>query len=119
MQPIADARLTCVSNFPVATYSGMLPGVSAGQYEPERMGIDLVRLCASAGARFIQGNVTGLDIERQELLIDERPPLSFDVLSIGIGSVPNRKSVEADDTLLAINPPTKQGQNQIFATAMS
>ena len=50
MSPIPDARLTCVSNFPAVTYSGMLPGVLAGQYPPERMQIDLVRLCAAAGA---------------------------------------------------------------------
>jgi len=31
MEPIRGARLTCVSNSPVATYSGMLPGVLAGQ----------------------------------------------------------------------------------------
>jgi len=47
MQPIPSARLTCVSNYPVATYSGMLPGVLAGQYPPEAMEIDLVRLCAA------------------------------------------------------------------------
>ena len=29
MQPIPNARLTCISNYPVATYSGMLPGVLA------------------------------------------------------------------------------------------
>ena len=27
--PIAGARLTCVSNGPISTYSGMLPGVLA------------------------------------------------------------------------------------------
>ena len=53
MGPIPGARLTCVSNYPVATYSGMLPGTLAGLYPPERMEIDLVRLCAAAGARLI------------------------------------------------------------------
>jgi selenide,water dikinase len=105
MQPIPRARLTCVSNFPVATYSGMLPGVLAGQYPPEAMEIDLVRLCAASGARLILGNVVGLDRGRQELLFDDRPPLPFDVLSIGIGSVPTREGLEsADETLLAIKP---------------
>ncbi len=105
MQPIADARLTCVSNFPVATYSGMLPGVLAGHYPPEAMEIDLVRLCAATGARLILGNVVGLDRQRRELLFDDRPPLPFDVLSIGVGSVPTREGLEsADDTLLPIKP---------------
>jgi NADH dehydrogenase FAD-containing subunit len=105
MQPIPNARLTCISNHPVATYSGMLPGVLAGQYPPEAMEIDLVRLCAAAGARLILGNVIGLDRERHELQFDDRPPLPFDVLSIGIGSVPTRAGLAAaDDTLLPIKP---------------
>ncbi|HZN36949.1 MAG TPA: selenide, water dikinase SelD [Pirellulaceae bacterium] len=105
MQPIPDARLTCVSNFPTATYSGMLPGVLAGQYPPEAMEIDLVRLCAAAGARLILSNVTGLDRQHRELLFDDRPPLRYDVLSVGIGSVPSRDGLQvADNTLLPIKP---------------
>src|SRR6476660_948580 len=93
MHPIPDARLTCVSNYAVATYSGMLPGVLAGQYPPERMEIDLVRLCAAAGARLIVGAVTGLDLDAHELQFADRPPVRFDVLSIGIGSVPRFEGV--------------------------
>src|SRR5262245_10072292 len=105
MEPIRGARLTCVSDAPVATYSGMLPGVLAGQYEPEAMEIDLVRLCAAAGARLILGDVSGLDRGRRELLFADRPPLPFDVLSIGIGSVPTRDGLQsADETLLPIKP---------------
>jgi selenide,water dikinase len=105
MEPIPRTRLTCVSNFPVATYSGMLPGVLAGQYEPEAMQIDLVRLCAAAGARLILDDVVGLDREGRMLLFANRPPLRFDALSIGIGSVPSREGLEAaDDTLLPIKP---------------
>lgn len=105
MKPIPDARLTCVSNFSVATYSGMLPGVLAGQYDTSRMEIDLVRLCASAGARLIVDEVVGLDQEAKRLQFETRPPLAFDLLSIGIGSVPHCDGVESmDDTVLAIKP---------------
>jgi selenide, water dikinase len=105
MEPIPRTRLTCVSNFAIAMYSGMLPGVLAGQYESEAMQIDLVRLCAAAGARLILDDVFGLDCEHRRLLFADRPPLRFDVLSIGIGSVPNRDGLEAaDDTLLPIKP---------------
>ena len=96
MQPIPNARLTCVSNHPTAPYSGMLPGVLAGQYPPEAMEIDLVRLCSAAGARLILGKVIGLDRQRRELLFEDRPPLPYDVLSIGIGSVPSNTDVIAD-----------------------
>lgn len=105
MAPIPDARLTCVSNAPVSTYSGMLPGVLAGQYPRERMELDLVRLCAAAGARLILGDVTGLDVIGRELLFEDRPPLPFDVLSIGIGSVPSTEGLEiGGEDILTIKP---------------
>lgn len=97
MRPVRGARLTCVSNAPVATYSGMLPGVLAGLYAPEGMEIDLVRLCAAAGARLIVGDVCGLDVEGRRLLFADRAPLGFDVLSIGIGSVPTFEGVDVRD----------------------
>lgn len=103
MQPPDDARLTCISDFGVATYSGMLPGTLAGQYGPEEMHIDLVRLCAAAGARLILGEVTGLDVTAGRLHLADRPPLPYDVLSIGIGS---RPAIPADggELGLAIKP---------------
>ncbi len=105
MSPPQDARLTCVSNFPQATYSGMLPGTLAGLYPPDRMEIDLVRLCVSVGARLIVDEVVGLDIRQQQLLFADRPPLPFDVLAIGIGSVPRRDPDQSlDETVLAIKP---------------
>jgi len=88
MHPLRNARLTCISNFGAATYSGMLPGTLAGQYVPAEMEIDLVRLCVAAGARLIQAEVTGLDVAQRQLLFAERPPLAFDALSIGVGSQP-------------------------------
>ncbi|HQU45874.1 MAG TPA: selenide, water dikinase SelD, partial [Pirellulales bacterium] len=87
MAPIAGTRLTCISDFPVATYSGMLPGTLAGLYPPDHMTIDLVRLCAATGARFLQAEVTGLDVTAKLVLLRDRPAVPFDVLSIGVGSV--------------------------------
>src|SRR5439155_5023680 len=68
MRPLPETRLTCVSDCETATYSGMLPGVLAEQYPPERMQIDLVRLCAAAGARLVLSRVTGVDLAQQRLL---------------------------------------------------
>ena len=88
MNALPGARLTCVANFPAATYSGMLPGTLAGQYEPGDMEIDLLRLCASCGVRLIVDAAVAVDAARQNVQFDHRPPLPFDVLSIGIGSRP-------------------------------
>lgn len=97
MSPLADARLTCVSNFPTTTYSGMLPGVLAEQYPQQRMEIDLVRLCSAANARLVIGHVTGMNLAEKQLLFDDRVPLPFDFLSIGMGSVPMTRGIDRTD----------------------
>jgi len=106
MKPLENAQLVCISNFPTATYSGMLPGVLAGQYDVDAMEIDLVRLCASAGARLIIGEVTAVDHAKKEIQFRDRPALAFDALSIGIGSRPTFAGVKiADDNpLVAVKP---------------
>lgn len=54
-------RLTLVCTDPHTPYSGMLPGYVAGHYSYDDVHIDLGRLAAFAGARFICGEVTGID----------------------------------------------------------
>lgn len=93
MKPWPDTRLTCISNFPTASYSGMLPGTLAGQYDPSDMEIDLVRLCGAAGVRLIVDHVTEIDVANRAVRFDGRPPIGYDALSIGIGSRP----LTADD----------------------
>lgn len=88
MAPVPDVRLTLISPFSRATYSGMLPGTLAGLYEPDEMTIDLYRFAAPAGIRVIIDEVTGLDPDRRRVFFASRPPIRFDVASIGIGSVP-------------------------------
>lgn len=89
MQPIPDTRLTLISPFSRATYSGMLPGTLAGLYEPEDMEIDLYRFAAPSGVRVIINEAVGLDPQRRRVLFKDRPALRFDVASVGIGSVPS------------------------------
>jgi selenide,water dikinase len=84
----------------------MLPGVLAGQYGVEQMEIDLVRTCAAAGARLVVADACGLDLARQTLHLRDSPPLRFDALSIGIGSVPTYDGVRLEDdvALVPIKP---------------
>ena len=105
MNPIPDADLTCISDNAIATYSGMLPAVLAGQIPPEAMQIDLVKLCSFVGARLITNQVTGFDVDRQRIHFSDRPSIPFDVLSVGIGSVPTVSGVQITGTsLLKIKP---------------
>ncbi len=88
MAPIPDTRLTLISPFSRATYSGMLPGTLAGLYEPDEMAIDLHRFATPIGVRVIIEEVVGLDPDRRRVHFANRPPIRFDVASVGIGSVP-------------------------------
>ncbi len=106
MSPIGNANLICVSDSPIVTYSGMLPGALAEQYRPEQMEIDLVRWCAVSQCRLIMDHVAAVDLANRELVFAERPPLRFDWLSIGIGSRPATGNIDIADPrrLLSIKP---------------
>lgn len=105
MRPIPDVRLTVVSPFSRATYSGMLPGTLAGLYQPGDMEIDLYRFTESCGARLIVGEAIGFDPEIRRVLFADRPPLRYDVASIGIGSVPGQRELWANNPhVLSIKP---------------
>jgi len=99
-EPIADCRLICLSNFPTATYSGMLPGTLGRQFRREEMRIELAPLVAAAGAELLLGDTTGLDLHRGEIQIAEHAPVRFDVLSIGVGSMPAGWQQQMDSPLV-------------------
>lgn len=88
MAPIPGVRLTIVSPFSRATYSGMLPGTLAGLYTAEEMEIDLWRLAAPSGIRVIIDEAISVDADKRRVHFATRPPIRFDIASIGIGSVP-------------------------------
>ena len=93
MKPIAGLRITLISPSSHTPYSGMLPGLIAGHYSFEQAHIDLARLCQWAGVRFIAGEVTGLDPVQKCLSLAGRPGISYDLVSIDIGSQPELDSV--------------------------
>jgi len=88
MRPLPGVRLTLINPGPAAPYTGMLPGLIAGHYRRDEIMIDLVRLARFAGARLILDRAVGLNPDRQEVLLQNRPPLRYDLasLDIGIGS---------------------------------
>ncbi|GIS18479.1 MAG: hypothetical protein CM15mP120_03950 [Pseudomonadota bacterium] len=88
MNPISGVRVSLISEQTQAAYSGMLPGCLAGQYESAQMHIRLLPLCAQSGVRFIQAQVSGLDLINNRVLFEDRPPLAFDVLSLNCGAQP-------------------------------
>ena len=103
--PITDVDLVCVSEFPTAAYSGMLPGAMGGQFDDDEWRIDLSRLCRRASARLILAETIGLDLQAGELHFNDHPSLRFDVLSIGVGSIPAGCQEHADaPSIVPIKP---------------
>jgi selenide,water dikinase len=81
------ARITLVSRHGSALYSGMVPGLVAGIYPRSACTINLRQLCQRAGVCFVQAEIGGLDPERQLLLLEGRPALPYDWLSLNLGAV--------------------------------
>ncbi|MCA9224506.1 MAG: FAD-dependent oxidoreductase [Planctomycetales bacterium] len=103
-RPLPNARLICLNNFGDSAYSGMLPGVLAGMYEPRQMKIDLASACRVAGAELIVGQVAAVDLPRRTLQLDSGQLVPFDLLSINVGSVPKQDEMQCDDRVVPIKP---------------
>ena len=75
MKPIPGVKLTLISPGGVASYSGMLPGTLAGQYEPDHMMIDLFRFTAGTNIRLIAEPAIALDPDKRRVLFNDRPEI--------------------------------------------
>ena len=94
----SDITWVLVSPFPRHHYSGMVPGYLAGTYEEDALAFDLARIASRLGAQRIQGRITRISMAERhvEVVADgEGEPgnpspitLSFDRLSLDLGSVP-------------------------------
>ena len=114
MKPIAGVRVTLISPQIQSPYSGMLPGLVAGHYSFDETHIDLMRLCQYAGVRFIQASVEGIDLNKKQLSLigsaplnhegEQRPAISFDLLSINTGITPDLCVEGAGQYAIAVKP---------------
>ncbi len=93
-EPLPGTRLVCVSSFPVANYSGMLTGTLSGEYPPGTPEIDLRGLAHAAKAELVVEPAQNVDIGKQTVCFEKHEPVRFDILSVGVGSVPNQVGIE-------------------------
>lgn len=94
------AQITLVSRHSTALYSGMVPGLVAGLYEPAACAIDLRRLCLLANVTFVQAEITAIDPESRELALVGRPNLRWDWLSLDVGA----ETGAATNAAMAVKP---------------
>jgi selenide,water dikinase len=105
MNPVPGVRITLISRELHTPYSGMLPGFIAGHYEYDDAHVDLRPLVQFADARLYHDEVCGIDPDREEVLCANRPPVSYDVLSINIGSTPETSAIPgAEEHALPVKP---------------
>jgi selenide,water dikinase len=104
MQPMPGVRVTLISRGVDTPYSGMLPGLIAGHYSRDDSHIDLQPLARFAGARAVFDEAVGLDLASRQVRFRYRPPISYDVLSIDIGSTPDLRVAGAADHVVAVKP---------------
>ncbi|MGC3873544.1 NAD(P)/FAD-dependent oxidoreductase [Halomonas sp. GXIMD04776] len=81
----AGARVTLLSpgNF---WYSGMASGMLGGEYSDSDDSLDPAALIEGAGGRFIRDRVIAIDRNERVLHLAKGDPLSFDLLSLNLGS---------------------------------
>lgn len=87
MGPPPGVAVTLVNASSVVPYSAMVPGHIGGEYSWDDVTIDLVRLCRKFGVRLIVGRATRVDTLRREVHVEDRPPLAYDAVSLGLGSL--------------------------------
>lgn len=81
-----EVQVTLVVDDPVAIYSGMVPGYVAGQYRRNELEIDVVPLARMAGVTPVLHAARGIDAANRQVLLEGRPPLRYDLISLDIGS---------------------------------
>jgi selenide,water dikinase len=105
MRPIPGVRLTLITREVHTPYSGMLPGLIAGHYGFDDAHIDTGPLARFAGARLYQDEAVELDLGGRRVICRSRPPVSYDLLSLNIGSTPNTAGVPgASEHAIPVKP---------------
>lgn len=87
-----------------SAYSGMLPGVVAGTYAESEIRVDLRALCRRSGVTFLEDSVLALDLANQQVDLQSKGRLRFDILSLNVGSLPDRSCPGSQTSGVPVKP---------------
>ncbi|KAL3145556.1 hypothetical protein ABBQ32_003381 [Trebouxia sp. C0010 RCD-2024] len=104
MDPMPEVRITLITKDVHSPYSGMLPGLVAGFYTFDDCHVDLAQLCTFASARLIHAEAVGIDKQGMMVMLRDRPPIAFDVLSVDIGITPSKAIPGSSDVATPVKP---------------
>lgn len=105
VRPLPGIRITLIARDLATPYSGMLPGMIAGLYTAEQTHIDLVRLAAATGTDLIHAEADGIDRASKRVMLTDRPPIAYDLLSLDVGIAPALTPIAGAEThAIAVKP---------------
>ena len=79
-------QMTLVSENDKSYYSGMLPGSTAGIYDPSQIQVELKPLAKWWHANFIQKKVTKIMGDQNKIELADGSTVDYDILGINVGS---------------------------------
>lgn len=101
----AGYEVSLVSPFPFHTYSGMGPGLVSGRYKLSDTVLPVAELARSAGVRYVADSLVGCDTDTRQIKLASGSELTYDVLSLNLGSeintAPDRASVDGVHVFVA------------------
>jgi pyridine nucleotide-disulfide oxidoreductase family protein len=83
---IVGVHIVLITPYRYQAYSGMLPGWMAGHYTLDACLIDLQPLIEAAGVHWVQDTITGIAPSHQQIQTMRHPVISYDLLSMDVGS---------------------------------
>lgn len=101
-QPPAGSIL--ISPDPAAWYSGMMPGLIAGQYQLRDCAVPLQPLCEQSGLQLVQGQIIALEADSQRIELDNGQQLQGEIVSLNVGSQPRSIATDHSLPLIPVKP---------------
>jgi selenide,water dikinase len=85
-QPLPNCKITLVVDRTEAMYSGMVPGLVAGDYTAPQLSFDLRAWAHATGADLVLGRAVGFDAQSKQIALADGTHLPYDLCSWNIGS---------------------------------